>query len=144
MAERKVVLPSPRAPVVDKSGRIDPTWYRFLVDLYERTGGGALDKVEETTVIAAGADSAAATAQAAATTAQTAAATAQTAADSVTSDFDDLDNPSVGVALDGDLGFYGATPSSKPTVTGSRAGNAALTDLITKLETLGILSDSTS
>ena len=34
--------------------------------------------------------------------------------------------------------------SSKPTVTGSRGGNAALTSLLTALETLGVIDDSTS
>lgn len=90
------------------------------------------------------AQTAADTAQTAANTAQTAANAAQATADSVTSDFDDLDNPSVAVALDGDIGFFGATPASRPTISGSRGGNVALADLITKLETLGILEDSTT
>lgn len=42
------------------------------------------------------------------------------------------------------LGFHGATPVSKQTVTGSRGGNAALADLLTKLATLGIITDGTS
>ena len=42
------------------------------------------------------------------------------------------------------LGFFGATPATKPTVTGSREGNAALADLLTKLAGLGLLTDSTS
>lgn len=60
-------MPGPRTPVIDKSGRLDPTWYRFFVDLHERTGGGATDKVEE--------------AESTATTAVSDAATAQTRAD---------------------------------------------------------------
>ena len=42
------------------------------------------------------------------------------------------------------LGFFGATPTTKPTITGSRGGNAALADLLTKLAGLGLLTDSTS
>lgn len=41
-------------------------------------------------------------------------------------------------------GFFGATPAVKPTVTGSRGGNAALADLLTELATLGLLTDSSS
>lgn len=50
-------------------------------------------------------------------------------------------------ALDHDgstAGFFGATPASKPTVTGSRDGNAALASLITALATLGLVTDSTT
>lgn len=44
------------------------------------------------------------------------------------------------------IGFFGTTSigNSKPTITGSRAGNAALADLLTKLATLGLLTDSTT
>ncbi|MEU4169460.1 hypothetical protein AB0F46_21615 [Streptomyces sp. NPDC026665] len=42
------------------------------------------------------------------------------------------------------LGFYGAAAVSKPSVTGSRGGNAALASLITALSTLGLITDSTS
>lgn len=42
------------------------------------------------------------------------------------------------------IGFYGASPVSKPTVTGSRGGNAALQSLLTQLATLGLITDSTS
>jgi len=42
------------------------------------------------------------------------------------------------------LGFYGATPVAKPTITGSRAGNAALADLLTSLASQGIIVDSSS
>lgn len=81
MAEREVVIPSQRAPFVGSDGRVNPTWYRFLIDLYERTGGGAEDKVEEGATVAATAEAAAATAQSAANTAQSAAAAAQNTAD---------------------------------------------------------------
>lgn len=44
----------------------------------------------------------------------------------------------------GKVGFYGATPAAKPTVTGSRGANAALASLLTQLATLGLLTDSSS
>lgn len=44
----------------------------------------------------------------------------------------------------GTLGFFGASPSGRQTVTGSRGGNAALADLLSKLATLGLITDSTS
>ena len=42
------------------------------------------------------------------------------------------------------VGFYGATPVSKPTVSGIRDSNAALADLLTELETMGLLTDTTT
>jgi len=42
------------------------------------------------------------------------------------------------------LGFYGTTAISKPTVTGSRGGNAALADLLTELANLGLITDSST
>lgn len=42
------------------------------------------------------------------------------------------------------LKFYGGTGATQQTVTGSRGGNAALADLLTKLATLGIIVDGTS
>ena len=42
------------------------------------------------------------------------------------------------------LGFHGATAVPKQTVTGSRGGNAALADLLTKLATLGLIVDGSS
>lgn len=42
------------------------------------------------------------------------------------------------------LSFFGATPVAKPAVTGSRAANAALADLLTQLVALGLITDSTS
>ena len=66
MATRDAIMPGPRTPVVDQSGRLDAAWYRFFVDLHERTGGGATDKVEDTNTTATTASAAAATAQVAA------------------------------------------------------------------------------
>ncbi len=41
-------------------------------------------------------------------------------------------------------GFFGATPTTKPAVTGSRGGNAALASLLTQLANLGLIVDSSS
>jgi hypothetical protein len=41
-------------------------------------------------------------------------------------------------------GFFGATPIVKPTVTGSKAGNAALASALTALANLGLLTDSST
>lgn len=42
------------------------------------------------------------------------------------------------------IGFLGATATARETVTGSRGGNAALADLLTKLATKGIITDGSS
>jgi len=50
-------------------------------------------------------------------------------------------------ALDHDgskVGFFNTTPVTKPTVTGSRDGNAALQSLLTALASLGLITDSSS
>lgn len=42
------------------------------------------------------------------------------------------------------VGFYGAAPVAKPTVTGSRADGTALQSLLTALATLGLITNSTT
>lgn len=42
------------------------------------------------------------------------------------------------------LGFFAATPIGKPTVTGSRGGNAALASALAELANLGLITDSSS
>lgn len=42
------------------------------------------------------------------------------------------------------LGFHGAASVAQQTVTGSRGGNAALADLLTKLATLGLIVDGST
>lgn len=42
------------------------------------------------------------------------------------------------------LGFFGNSQQAKPTVTGSRGGNAALASLMTALSNLGLVTDSTT
>jgi hypothetical protein len=44
----------------------------------------------------------------------------------------------------GELGFFGSSAVAKPTVSGSRGGNAALASLLTALANLGLVTDSTS
>lgn len=46
--------------------------------------------------------------------------------------------------LSGQLGFYGASTIARPTVTGSRGGNAAVASLLTALAGLGLITNSTS
>src|SRR5690606_27640198 len=58
-------------------------------------------------------------------------------------DFHECDLPYVTVDGPTFAGMFNGR-SSKPTVTGSRGGNAALTSLLTALETLGVIDDSTS
>lgn len=42
------------------------------------------------------------------------------------------------------MAFFGATLTAKPTVTGSRGGNAALASLLTALASLGLITNSTT
>ena len=42
------------------------------------------------------------------------------------------------------IGFFAATPVTKPTVTGSRGGNAALASVLTALANLGLITNSSS
>lgn len=49
------------------------------------------------------------------------------------------------IAIQGDkVGFYGNVPAVRPTVTGSRGGNAALASLLTQLQVLGLITDGTT
>jgi hypothetical protein len=57
---------------------------------------------------------------------------------------DQADNPMVEVGGTARLGFYGASTITKPTVTGAKGGNAALTSLIAQLVNLGLITDGTS
>lgn len=42
------------------------------------------------------------------------------------------------------LGFFGTAPIAKPTVTGAKGGNAALSSLLAQLAALGLITDSTT
>ncbi len=55
-----------------------------------------------------------------------------------------IDITAAGTQLTGSLGFYGATPAAKPTVTGTRDANAGLASILTQLATLGLITDSTT
>jgi hypothetical protein len=47
-------------------------------------------------------------------------------------------------AAGGRVGFYGTTPVARPSITGSRGGNAALASLITQLASQGLVTDNTT
>lgn len=46
--------------------------------------------------------------------------------------------------FDGTVGFNGTNPIAKPTVTGSKGANAALTSLLTQLAAYGLITDSST
>jgi hypothetical protein len=48
------------------------------------------------------------------------------------------------VTISSTCGFNGTAPIAKPTVTGSRGGNAALASLLTALANYGLITDSSS
>jgi hypothetical protein len=48
------------------------------------------------------------------------------------------------VKIGGAVGFNNVTPLAKPTITGSRGGNAALASLLTQLANYGLITDSTT
>jgi hypothetical protein len=50
----------------------------------------------------------------------------------------------IGTATTQKIGFFNSTPIVKPTVTGSRGGNAALASALTQLANLGLIVDSSS
>lgn len=49
-----------------------------------------------------------------------------------------------GFVIDGRLGFYGADPLTKRTITGSRANNTALASLLSNLDALGLITNATT
>jgi hypothetical protein len=54
-------------------------------------------------------------------------------------------NGDIGIGAAGhQLGFLGTPPVGKPTVTGAKAGNAALASLLAALSGMGLLADSSS
>lgn len=50
----------------------------------------------------------------------------------------------VRVNISGDIGFFGVNPVARPTVTGSKGGNAALSSLTSALASLGLIIDNTT
>jgi hypothetical protein len=50
----------------------------------------------------------------------------------------------INIGASGEIGFFGATAIAKPTVSGSRGGNAALASLLTALSNLGLVTNSTT
>jgi hypothetical protein len=57
---------------------------------------------------------------------------------------DTVTGTKIGTATTQKLAFFNSTPITKPTVTGSRGGNAALASLLTQLAALGLVVDSTT
>lgn len=55
-----------------------------------------------------------------------------------------VDRDSQGTMLGGNVGFNNTPPAAKPTVTGSRGGNAALASLLAALAAMGLITDGTS
>jgi hypothetical protein len=55
-----------------------------------------------------------------------------------------LNNSNGTTTIKGNVGFQGTAPIAKPTVTGSRGGNAALASLLTSLANYGLITDSTT
>lgn len=49
-----------------------------------------------------------------------------------------------GTASNQKQGWWGATPITRPTVTGAKGGNAALTSLLSQLAAAGLITDSTT
>lgn len=61
--------------------------------------------------------------------------------------YDTAEREAIRIEADGAaamLGFYGSAAVARQTITGSRGGNAALADLLSKLATLGLLTDGSS
>lgn len=59
--------------------------------------------------------------------------------------FDTVTGTKFGTGTTQKLSFWNAAPVAKPAaITGSRAGNAALADLLTKLASTGLITDSTT
>lgn len=57
----------------------------------------------------------------------------------------DSDGTVLGQSTTDKLAFYGKSPTVvRPTVTGSKGANAALTSLMTALVALGLVTDTTS
>lgn len=52
--------------------------------------------------------------------------------------------PNGDLEVSGAFGINGASPLTKPTITGSTAGNAALQNLLTELANYGLITDSTT
>jgi len=62
-----------------------------------------------------------------------------------TKEINATDDDGLMLGADGDkLGFCGETPIDKPEVTGSTGDNEALASLLTALQSLGLITDSTT
>jgi hypothetical protein len=135
-----IIAAIPTAALVDASGNVTPSWRAFFQVLQERTGGtvgqqtpdiAALEQAQTTeTAARTGAD-------AAFNTELTAETNARIAADNGKYD-------KAGGTIGGNIGFYGHGAAGRPTVTGSKAGNAALGSLLAGLAGLGLVNDTST
>jgi len=62
----------------------------------------------------------------------------------VSSNFRANENAIIAGAATDTVGFYGAAGITRPTVTGSRGGNVALANLLTQLDNMGLIQNSTT
>lgn len=153
MAALSAALPS--SPVVDAvTGQAMPEWRTLFLALMNRTGGNqgvdtagleaeiaqersaraAADLVLQDGITTVGA--AAASGASSLSTALRNETLAREAADQTLL-------PRNGGST-GTIGFQGAAPIARPTVTGAKGGNAALADLLTTLATYGLIVDGTT
>lgn len=70
--------------------------------------------------------------------------TTLTCMDNNTFSFTGTGGTKIGLDATQKMEFYGATPIVRPTVTGSKGANAALTSLLTQLAAIGLIVDSSS
>lgn len=62
----------------------------------------------------------------------------------VSSNFRANENAVIAGTTTDTVGFYGATGIARPTITGSRGGNVALANLLTQLDNMGLIQNSTT
>jgi hypothetical protein len=64
--------------------------------------------------------------------------------DSFNFTFTTTNGTKIGTGVTEKIGFWGATPVVKPTITGAKGSNAALSSLMVALSTMGLVVDSTT
>lgn len=153
MAALSATLPS--SPIVNAvTGYAMPEWRAMFLALMNRTGGnqgvdtaGLEAEIAQERSARAAADlalqNAIAGVGAAATSGASDLRAALTAETNARVFADSQLLPKVG-GITGPIGFQGSPAISKPTVTGAKAGNAALADLLTTLATYGLIVDATT
>lgn len=147
----------PSGPLVDDAGNLQPVWRAFFTALYVRTGG-TVGASSDTSAIQADLAAEAATrgsvdvALSSAISAERTARETADAAEATARASADAQKLGVGggtvsgpVRLSGGLGVLGnAAVTTRPVVTGAKAGNAALTSLLAALASYGLITDTTT